>query len=614
MENRRKPAPPAATLDINCDCKEYVLDYLAHSFPVQLYEPFTDSEGNFCSRPVHRDGQPVESREAVARRDRLIEKLASLPPVPGALDQIVQRFGTDMVAEVPGRSRRVIRKRDRLMVENRAASANLAETAAFMDDAKRILVFSDAGGTGRSYHAELSARNRRLRVHYLLEPGWKADAAIQGLGRTNRTNQAQPPLFRPITTDVKAEKRFLSTIARRLDTLGAITRGQRQTGGQGLFRPEDNLESYYARDALRQLYHLLVRGKVEGCSLERFEEATGLKLMDANGIKDELPPITTFLNRLLALTIDLQNVLFTAFEQLLNARIEGAIASGTYDAGLETLRAESFVVAERRVIYTHPGTGAQTRLLTITERRRNRPVGLQEAFDRFSGSAAVLLVNKRSGRAAVQMPAPSLMLDDGEIERRVRLIRPMEHTSLPLKMMAESHWAEADRECFATAWQAELAEVPEFTETAIHVVAGLLLPIWKRLPNESTRVYRLQTDAGERIIGRKVSAAWAATALAGDAPALTPDAAFAALLEDRTVLELAEGLKLRRVRVMGAHRIELSGFGDTMRDRLRAYGLFGEIISWKLRMFVPTDATGIGVLAKVLEHYPIERVGAREAA
>src|SRR5947209_20396998 len=27
---------------------------------------------------VHRDGQPVESREAVARRDRLIEKLASL--------------------------------------------------------------------------------------------------------------------------------------------------------------------------------------------------------------------------------------------------------------------------------------------------------------------------------------------------------------------------------------------------------------------------------------------------------------------------------------------------------------------------------------------------------
>jgi hypothetical protein len=236
------------------------------------------------------------------------------------------------------------------------------------------------------------------------------------LGRTNRTNQAQPPLFRPIATDVKAEKRFLSTIARRLDTLGAITRGQRQTGGQGLFRPEDNLESHYARDALRQLYMLLVRGKIEGCSLQMFEDATGLKLMDANGIKDELPPITTFLNRLLALTIELQGVLFTAFERLLNAKIEGAIASGVYDVGLETLRAESFVVTDRRAIYTHPATGAETRLLTITERRRNRPVTLDEALDHLADPRAMLLVNERSGRAAVQILAPSLMLDDGEIE------------------------------------------------------------------------------------------------------------------------------------------------------------------------------------------------------
>ncbi|MFT6673163.1 MAG: putative RNA methylase, partial [Afipia broomeae] len=338
LERRLAEIPTEEWGDVQVDItpREYVLDYLAHSFPTQLYEPFTTSEGDLSSRSVFRDGQPVQCRDAVARRDRLIEKLASLSPVHGALDQIVQRFGTDMVAEVTGRSRRIVRKTgadyvDRLVVENRAGSANLGETQAFMDDVKRILVFSDAGGTGRSYHAELSARNRRLRVHYLLEAGWKADAAIQGLGRTNRTNQAQPPLFRPIATNVKAEKRFLSTIARRLDTLGAITKGQRQTGGQGLFRAEDNLESHYARDALRQLYLLLVTGKVTDCSLEAFEDATGLKLTDSGGIKDDLPPITTFLNRLLALTIDLQNILFTAFEQLLTARIEGAITSGTYD-------------------------------------------------------------------------------------------------------------------------------------------------------------------------------------------------------------------------------------------------------------------------------------------
>ncbi len=592
---------------------------MAHSFPTQLFEPFSDSEGNLCSRPVYRDGQPVQNRDAVARRDRLIEKLASLPPVHGALDQIVQRFGTNMVAEVTGRSRRIIRKTgsdgiDRLAVENRAASANLGETHAFMDDAKRILVFSDAGGTGRSYHADLSAKNRRLRVHYLLEAGWKADAAIQGLGRTNRTNQAQPPLFRPIATNVKAEKRFLSTIARRLDTLGAITKGQRQTGGQGLFRPEDNLESPYARDALRQLYLLLVAGKVEGCTLQMFEDATGLKLMDANGIRDELPPITTFLNRLLALTIDLQNILSTAFEQLLTARIEGAMASGTYDIGLETLTAESFIVTGRQTIYTHPGTSAETRLLTITQRERNRPITLDQALEWLSDKHALPLVNAQSGRAAVQVPAPSVMLDDGEVERRVRLIRPMEHPALPLAMMPQTQWREADRETFARAWVAETVQLPEFTDSELHIVAGLLLPIWKRLPDESTRVYRLQTDAGERIIGRRVSPAWVANALNTGTPALSADNAFIALMDGRTILNLSEGLQLRRARVMGANRIELTGFTDQMRGRLRAYGLFHEIIAWKLRMFVPTDANGATILAKVLERYPLERIADRAAA
>ncbi|KAB2726505.1 strawberry notch family protein [Brucella anthropi] len=621
MERRLAELPAEEWSDVRVDItpREYVLDYLAHSFPVQLYEPFTDSEGNLSSRPVYRDGQPVESREAVARRDRLIEKLASLPPVPGALDQIVQRFGTELVAEVTGRSRRIVRRTspggvNRLAVENRAGSANLAETAAFMDDQKRILIFSDAGGTGRSYHADLGAKNQRLRVHYLLEPGWKADAAIQGLGRTNRTNQAQPPLFRPISTDVKAEKRFLSTIARRLDTLGAITRGQRQTGGQGLFRPEDNLESPYARDALRQLYLLLVRGKVEGCSLQVFEDATGLKLMDDTGIKDELPPIATFLNRLLALTIELQGVLFTAFEQLLNAKIEGAIASGSYDVGLETLRAESFVVTDRQTIHVHPGTGAEARLLTITQRERNRPVTLAEALGQLADPRAKLLINERSGRAAVQIPTTSVMLDDGEIERRVRLIRPMEGHNVPVTMMGETHWAEADPSDFASAWNAEVAEVPEFVDSTIHVVSGLLLPIWKRLPNESTRVYRLQTDDGERIVGRRVSPAWGAGALATGTSTLTPDEAFTALTDGNTILDLTEGLQLRRSRVMGANRIELTGFTDTMRDRLRAYGLFHEIISWKLRMFVPIDASGPAILAKVLERYPVQRVGEGEAA
>ena len=133
----------------------------------------------------------------------------------------------------------------RLAVAPRPATANLTEAAAFMDGAKRILIFSTAGATGRSYHADTACANQARRVHYLLEPGWRADVAIQGLGRTHRTRQACAPLFRPVTTDVKGERRFIATIARRLDSLGAITRGQRDSqssmGDSSLFRTEDNL-------------------------------------------------------------------------------------------------------------------------------------------------------------------------------------------------------------------------------------------------------------------------------------------------------------------------------------------------------------------------------------
>jgi len=51
-------------------------------------------------------------------------------------------------------------------------------------------------------------------------------------------------------------------------------------------------------------------------------------LTDRDGrLRDELPAISTFLNRLLALSIELQNTLFAVFEELLGAKIEGAIAS-----------------------------------------------------------------------------------------------------------------------------------------------------------------------------------------------------------------------------------------------------------------------------------------------
>lgn len=617
LDRRLAAIPTSEWSDITVDLspREYVLDYLANSFPVQLYEVYSDDSGNLQSRPVtDADGNPVLSREAVARRDRLIEHLGALPPVQGALDQLLWHFGADQVAEVTGRSKRIVRKTgtggERLAVETRPASANLGETRAFMDDDKPVLVFSDAGGTGRSYHADLGAKNQRLRIHYLLEPGWKADNAIQGLGRSNRTNQAQPPVFRPVATDVKGEKRFLSTIARRLDTLGAITRGQRQTGGQGLFRADDNLESVYARMALRQLYQALHAGQVDCCSLATFQEHTGLDLVDRDGtLKDDLPPITQFLNRLLALRIDLQNALFEAFELRLDAQIEGAVASGTYDVGVETLMAESFIIADRRTVFTHDGTGAATASYRVRRTDRSRPRSLRDARDIVREHGGRIVINAASERAAVRIKAPVRMLEDGTVQERVRLVRPLGHETMTLADYEASRWQPAERDQFDLVWQHEVDRVPEFATSEFHVVTGLLLPIWDRLPTDNMRVYRLQTDDGERVIGRLVTpealaAFYAALGAHGD-HALSADDAWTAVMDRGATFRLAGGLTLRRSRVVYNTRCEVLGYPAAALDQFKAMGMTTEIISWQTRLFVPVTDDGPRILERLFARHPL---------
>ena len=623
MERRIAEIPASEWDDINVDLtpRETVIEFLAHAFPVQLQEPFTDDEGNVMSRPVFDDdGNPVICQEAAARRDALIEKLASLPPVPSALDQVVQHFGHDAVAEVTGRSRRVLKVTDargeRLALRSRPASANLAETAAFMDRTKRILVFSMAGGTGRSYHADLSCANTDRRIHYLLEPGWRADQAIQGLGRTHRTHQASAPLFRPVATDVKGERRFIATIARRLDSLGAITRGQRDSqtamGGddQALFRESDNLESLYAKAALRQFYGALWLGRIPGWSVDRFEKATGLKLAHEGSLKEELPPMPRFLNRLLALPIDEQNELFAELEERIAANIEQAVEAGTYHAGVETVRADSLSIAGRETIYEHPGTGTATELVEILRRDRLAPTTHEVALDigeRDPGpdGKPVLMVNARSKRAAVALPAPSRMFDDGGVQERVRLVRPAVRESMARAELDASNWRRADDTRWRMLWEQEIASLPTHRDSRFWLAAGLLLPIWDRLPAENMRVRRLTTDAGEALIGRVLDAEQVRAVRTSfgliSGFAMTGAEAFEAVMGRGSALALANGWRLARRRIMGADRVEIEGPADGDTDALKRMGCTVEIVSWRARAFAP----GAHVLERILERWPL---------
>ncbi|BAZ33783.1 hypothetical protein NIES4074_62970 (plasmid) [Cylindrospermum sp. NIES-4074] len=607
LKRRLNEIPAEEWKDLNLDLtpREYVMDYLMSAFPVHLHEIHSSSEGEERSEPAFdADNSPIVSQEAVALRDALVDRLASLDPIPGALEQLLWYFGHKQIAEVTGRSKRLLKDDSgRLFVDSRGNGANIAETNAFMAGDKQILIFSDAGGTGRSYHADLNAHNRRRRSHYLLEAGWRADNAIQGLGRSHRTNQASAPVFRPVTTNVRGERRFISTIARRLDSLGALTRGQRQTGGNGIFDTRDNLESQYAQHALYELFKQIFQGRFAEVPLGKFEQMTGLSLTShEGGMKIDLPPLRQFLNRLLALTIGMQNVIFERFELLLSQQIETAIAAGIYEMGVETLRAERFTVESQETVYTHPATGSQTSYLKIERLQKNNIRTASEMLELAEKYQGRLMVNEKSQNAAVSIPTHSVFDEQGSVIPRVLLVRPQKETRAAVKDLESSTWRTVSTELFVAAWSREVDELPKFTTDYLHLVTGILLPIWKVLPQKSSRVFRLQTNDSAKVLGRVVNAQDIQSVreqLGLKNRLLSPQELVSLVLNEGFSQQLPGGVTLRRSYVAGESRLELVN-AISLVDRLVAVGCFTEIIQWRKRVFIPINDKAASILAGVI--------------
>ncbi|MGF7205224.1 hypothetical protein GGQ82_004314 [Sphingobium olei] len=610
MENRRKPALPAATLDINCDCKEYIIDYLERAFPTRQMRVFKDDTGTPRSLPmVNDDGHPVYNPEAEAAREALVEKLCAMPPIMSALDALLEHFGHDNVAEVTGRTKRLITASDgRQKLESRSARTSQAEAAAFMAGKKRMLVFSDAGGTGRSYHASLDVLNQEQRVHLLLEPGWRADRAIQGLGRTHRTHQATTPLFRPVTTDCKGELRFTSTIARRLDSLGALTRGQRQTGGQGLFDPADNLESEYACAALLSWFDLLAAGKLSSTTLDDFQHRTGLELCDKDGVlKDEMPPIQRWLNRILALPIALQNSIFDEFLSLIETRVSAAREAGRLDVGVETILVDKATLIDDVVLRTDPRTGATSHLLTIEIARRRNPVSLERILRIADGDASAgFMINRKSGKAALRTRARSLMEEkEGTPIPRVEMMRPTRNEYMREDDLYESSWEEVTRDEFIAEWSQEVDAARQTVDSeTIRLATGLLLPIWSALPSDHMAVNRIVDGEGGSWLGRLVfddHVPQLFTKLGIDrSETLPPDAVVRAVTAGRSIdVSHPFPLTIKRSVVNGSPRIELVGCPHDRLVWLKSIGCFTEVIQYRTRIFVPM-ASAETLLARIL--------------
>lgn len=598
--------------DLDLSPKRILIDFVETGFPTQKWEEYTDDEGNVRTRPVvDSEGNPVHDPEAVALKEKLLEELASLQVANrGALDQIIDHFGSEMVAEMTSRNERLVTKEGRLEREPRGKRATKDDRRAFMDGRKRVLVFSEAGGTGASYHADLNSKNQQKREHYLLQPGWRADVAIQGLGRSHRSNQAQAPRFHLVSTNLKGEKRFISTIARRLAQLGALTKGERKAGESGIFKPTDNLESPEATGALHDLFREVFHGKVEEVSLQYLSSRMGLTLVDSQGyLKKDLPPITQFFNRVLNLPIDEQNRMFELFEQRFMARVDAAIANGTLDQGMETFKADKVVKVRDEVAYTHK-TGAEARYVQLTIYNKTKP----KTWDQVQNAKVVAyLHNAASGAVWVAEDTGTSDQDDrGRLVKKYRLVGPTSVQYTTADKLDGKNWRTLDDTAAERLWNEAVEKVPEFSERPMHLITGVLLPIWDRLPTTQTQVKRLLTEDGELILGRVIEEGQIQTVLRNlglkaDTPTMSAEQAVDAVLDGR-VLSLANGWKVKRSLLDGERIIVVVGPDNRYHDEFRRIGITWRRLGAQMRYILPTGERAAEVMGALLENRPVMSV------
>lgn len=605
--------------DLDITPRDMLMEYVNNSFPVYQYETFVDDQGNEKSRMVKDSkGNPVLNAEAVEMRDALLTKIGSIRVPDGPLEMIIDHFGTDVVAEVTGRSRRVVYKDTpdgrKRVVESWGKNKGIADADAFMADKKKILVFSQAGGTGRSYHADRTAKNKRLRRHYLVQAGWRADVAVQGLGRSHRTNQEQAPEWVLVTTDLEGQKRFVSSIARRLNQLGALTKGSRETGNQGLFNARDNLESTEAKDAFSLLLRDLYKNQVPEMTMGEFIEATGLdKIIDERtGALNvsQLPTITQFLNRILNMEIGEQNKIFGEFSKRLNMKVAQAIEDGTLDVGVETIRAKRTEKINEQAVYEDEKTKAQAKYLEV---ELTHDAKLMTFMQSTGFSLYGYVQNIKSGRIwALASQRTKTRATTGEIENHYSAVG----ANYNYHVIPESDIKDAEkyREISKTEaealWNKDYEASPKEVRERVHMITGTILPIWDRLPSSQAKIYRLNVD-GKNIIGRVIDKGNLDHTLkklgaTRKASSYKPEDVFNNVLSHGFSYTLSNDWRIERRKVADDYRIEIKGASYSHIGELQKYGVFTERISYETRFFIPTEKqTGIAAIKEIISSRPV---------
>ncbi|GAB0092971.1 Protein strawberry notch [Sergentomyia squamirostris] len=522
---------------------------------------------------IHTGAPPKDAIErACTMKDELLEKIEKLGDdlPPNTLDQLIDELGgPENVAEMTGRKGRVVQTEDgQIQYESRSEqdvpleTLNLTEKQRFMNGEKDVAIISEAASSGISLQSDRRVRNQRRRVHITLELPWSADRAVQQFGRTHRSNQVNAPEYIFLISDLAGERRFASTVAKRLESLGALTHGDRRaTETRDL--SQFNIDNKYGRSALEAVmktimgYEQPIVPPPQDYKGDFFKDIAGALVGVGLIVNSEAMPgilsldkdynnISKFLNRILGMPVELQNRLFKYFTDTLAAIITQAKKLGRFDLGILDLGAAGENVTRIKLmkfIRKHATGVAPTELHTV---QVERGMIWQEAIDKWADLAHekegfYLSHQMRNGKQNAML---ACFVDEAvkkkEKEKKKKdilcqIYRP--NTGLQLRQEslaeiekkykkvsseeAESHWVQqydaSVNTCSHAFWRGNCRNVSMGQECEVGlrrrtytVLAGSVLTVWSRVENILTtrsssnnkmQVIRMKTKEGQKIVG-----------------------------------------------------------------------------------------------------------------
>lgn len=495
------------------------------------------------------------------KRD-LLSKLDIVAPhlPPNTLDELIDKLGgPSQVAEMTGRKNRVLIRDDGTFAyESRSKDdvplevLNITEKERFLSGEKLIAIISEAASSGISLQADRRVKNQRKRLHITLELPWSADKAIQQFGRTHRSNQVSAPEYLFLISELAGERRFASIVAKRLESLGALTHGDRRaTESRDLSR--FNFDTKYGRSALEVTLKSLVGAEkplvpfptdYEGVFLEDAQEGLlGVGMVARGSLNSFIlsekdhSKVSRFLNRILGLKVGCQNALFNYFIETMNSITKEAKRSGRWDEGILDLgsQGESVKKISVKTFFCKSTSGqVATELITVSV---ERGMPWHRAYDIFLScmhseegfyETATTRMGKKIAVLVKRSPVTSkkklytLYRSNIGLQPKQEQLQDIERKYTKISYVEAEHlWKDqydfSKDNCTHSYWQGKCkkktlgldCEVGMRKRTC-YVLAGSVLSVWSKLEailstqvGSSTKmqIIRLKLDDGNKIVG-----------------------------------------------------------------------------------------------------------------